>query len=246
MVNVKISRLCDWLLPSACILCGETSLFDNDADNDAMDLCTDCLNYLPANRTSCQRCAEPVQTETSSELTCGQCLRKTPRFDAATCAFRYAYPIDHLVRALKFHGRLAYGRVLGESLARHLQATRVAPWPEIIVPVPLAEPRFRERGFNQAIEIGSALERRLQIPLRADLVIRTRDTQEQLGLDSKARRKNVRKAFATLGKVEAKYIAIVDDVITTGSTMNELARTLKRAGVKRVEAWAVARTARPT
>ncbi|HYM35511.1 MAG TPA: ComF family protein, partial [Steroidobacteraceae bacterium] len=115
---------------------------------------------------------------------------------------------------------------------------------QLIIPVPLAVERFRDRGFNQAIEIGRIIEMRLGIPLRPDLITRTRNTREQTGLDSKARRKNVRGAFAISAKLPAKHIAILDDVITTGSTANELARLLRRAGAKHIAVWAVARTPR--
>jgi ComF family protein len=146
------------------------------------------------------------------------------------------------MRALKFHGRLSYGRVLGELFVNAIRAARHDAWPDLILPVPLADARFRERGFNQAIEIGKVLERRMRIPLRADIVVRTRNTLEQTGLDHRSRRRNLRKAFAISQPLAVKHIAILDDVITTGSTMNELARTLRRSGATRIEAWAVART----
>jgi ComF family protein len=109
------------------------------------------------------------------------------------------------------------------------------------VPVPLADQRFRERGFNQAIEIGRELELQLSIPLRCDVVARIRDTREQAGLDRKGRRKNVRNAFKVLRPMDAQRIAILDDVVTTGSTVNELARVLRKAGAEHIEVWAVAR-----
>jgi ComF family protein len=251
VVNVLLTQV-RRVFSVGCLLCGGSTGGDEASlRGSKADLCSACHDDLPKNFPCCDRCAEPL-TASSSALVCGRCLQKRPRFDTATCAFRYEYPVDHLVRALKFHGRMAYGRVLGELLAHDLQSRRAsasrseAPlsWPEMIVPVPLAERRFRERGFNQAIEIGNALEHSLGVPLRADVAIRTRDTLEQAGLDSKARRRNLRRAFELTRKFKAKHVAIVDDVVTTGSTANELARVLKRAGVARVEVWAVARTVR--
>jgi ComF family protein len=229
------------LFPATCVICGNSARPISDA---AFDLCSDCTNDLPENEHACILCAEPLPSSVPKDSVCGQCLRKPPRYHRAFCAYRYTYPIDHLLRAFKFHGRVAYGRVLGELLAGALKRTRVDGWPQLVVPVPLATQRFNERGFNQAIELGRVVEARLGIPLRADIVARVRSTREQTGLDRAARRKNLRGAFAVAPSFSAKHVAILDDVITTGSTMNELARVLRRAGAKRIEVWAVARTAR--
>ncbi|MFL6550839.1 MAG: ComF family protein [Povalibacter sp.] len=144
---------------------------------------------------------------------------------------------------MKYRNAVAYARVLGDLLATQI-AKRCNDLPDFIVPVPLADQRFRTRGYNQALEIGQRLERRLGIPMITDAATRTRETSEQAGLDQKARRRNIRGAFAIARKLTAANIAIVDDVITTGSTANELARVLKRAGAKRVQIWAVARAGR--
>lgn len=173
-------------------------------------------------------------------MLCGACLRRAPRFDAAFCAWRYTYPIDYMVRALKYHGALAHARVLGDLLAARLRARAAPCWPEMLLPVPLAPGRFRERGYNQAIEIGCWLERRLAIPMRTDVLVRTRETPEQAGLSRRERRQNLRGAFA-VRDLSALHVALIDDVITTGSTVNELARVLKQAGAAGVEVWAVAR-----
>jgi ComF family protein len=175
------------------------------------------------------------------QAVCGSCLRRAPRFDAAFCGWRYAYPVDHMVRAVKYHGAVAPARVLGELLAVSLRARPVTSWPEVLLPVPLAPRRFRQRGYNQAIELARWLERRLAIPLHTDVLVRVRETREQAGLPRSERRKNLRGAFAMHGPPPARHVALVDDVITTGSTVNELARILKAAGVRRVEVWAVAR-----
>jgi ComF family protein len=238
LVNTAFGFANRLFFPPICVMCGSS------AHSAPMDLCGDCANDLPLNKHACSICAEPLPASASSNSICGQCLQKRPKFHASFCAYRYAYPIDHLVRALKFHGRLPYGRVLGELLADALKKNCSGNWPQLIIPVPLAVERFRERGFNQAIEIARIVEMRLGIPLRPDLVTRTRATREQTGLDSKARRKNVRGAFAISEKLPAKHIAILDDVVTTGSTANELARILRRAGAKRIEVWAAARTMR--
>ena len=206
----------------------------------ARDLCAACEGDLPASDAACSVCAEPLAAA-GTDLRCGACLRRAPRFDAACCAFRYAYPVDHLIRALKYQGAIAQSRVLGNLLAAHISQVHRGPLPELLIPVPLAQGRFQSRGYNQAIELGKHLEKWLHISLRADLVVRTRETAEQAGLGQKERRRNIRGAFACSGRLPARHLAIVDDVITTGSTVNELARLLKREGAKRVEVWAVAR-----
>ncbi|MFL6620338.1 MAG: double zinc ribbon domain-containing protein [Povalibacter sp.] len=226
---------CIW--PPTCVLCGGSGRAP------ATDLCAECEADLPLNLPACAMCAEPLAGNSSVHLLCGECIRRKPKFDRATCAFRYAYPVDHLVRGLKYRNAVAYARVLGDLLATQI-AKRCNDLPDFIVPVPLADQRFRTRGYNQALEIGRRLERRLGIPMITDAATRTRETSEQAGLDQKARRRNIRGAFAIAGKFPAANIAIIDDVITTGSTANELARVLKRAGAKRVQIWAVARAGR--
>ena len=179
----------------------------------------------------------------SRQLRCGRCLRHPPRFDAAYCPFLYDYPLDHLIRGLKYHGRVAQGRLLGNLLAREIGSQRTAPLPQLLIPVPLAQRRFRQRGYNQAIELGRCIERQLGIPMRADVMERTRETLEQAGLARGARRRNIKNAFALLRLPSVPHVAIVDDVVTTGSTVNEMSRVLKRVGVERIEVWAVARAA---
>lgn len=167
-----------------------------------------------------------------------------PRFDACFAPYRYAYPLDFLIRALKYGGGIAHGRVLAELFASRLREAECDELPAALLPVPLGTARFIERGYNQAIELATHISRQLAIPLRTDLLIRTRETREQAGLDRKARRKNLRAAFALRQPLPVKHVAIVDDVVTTGSTANEIARVLKRAGASRVEVWAIARAGR--
>jgi ComF family protein len=226
------------LLPATCVLCG------GPGQAHAFDLCPDCAAELPVNKPACARCGEPLVGDIGSAPLCGACLRRKPYFHQSHCAFRYAYPVDELVRALKYQDAVVHGRVLGRLLAQSLAAKRTDPWPACVVPVPLAEERFRKRGFNQAIELGLAVEQQLCIPLRTDLVLRNRPTLEQVALSRKERRKNVRGAFSVCGQLPAAHVAILDDVVTTGSTANEVARMLRRAGAMRIEVWAIAHAGR--
>jgi ComF family protein len=172
---------------------------------------------------------------------CGECLRDPPPFCGSFVPYRYAYPLDHLVRGLKFRNELACGRVLGELFSRCLLA-RGESLPEAIIPVPLASRRYRERGYNQASELALAIRRATGVAVRTDVVVRQRETAEQAGLDRKARRKNVRGAFTVVAPLHARSIAILDDVVTTGSTARELAAVLREVGAQQVALWAIART----
>lgn len=230
-------RIARMLWPAQCVLCGQV-----DAAGQR-DLCTDCVKDLPSNETACVVCAEPLETAMQG-LTCGACLQRRPRFDVCIAPYVYAYPLDHMVRNLKYAGAVTHGRVLGELLATYVSAKGADEWPQALMPVPLAARRYRARGYNQAIVLAEFLHRRLSIPLHTDVLVRTRETLEQAGLDQRARRRNIRGAFSIVRAIPANHVAIIDDVVTTGSTANEVARVLKRAGVKRVDVWAVARASR--
>ncbi len=147
-----------------------------------------------------------------------------------------------MIPRLKYHAQLAIAPVLGECLAH---AVRHLPRPDRLVPMPLHARRIRERGFNHATEIARELANRLELPLDTTSCQRVRDTPPQMGLKHDARRRNVRGAFACPGDVRGQHIALVDDVMTTGTSLDELAATLKRAGAREVSCWVVARTLPP-
>lgn len=199
-----------------------------------------CEDDLPLNALACKTCAQPLASCSTELQRCGACLRRPPAFDASHIPFHYGYPIAQLIHDLKYRGRIACGRVLGELVARSVRS-RIDDLPGFIVPVPLAPGRYRERGYNQAIELGASLERTLGVPMRTDLAVRTRATREQAELNRKERRRNVRGAFSVERALPATHLAILDDVVTTGSTVNELAKVLRRAGAEKIEVWAVAR-----
>lgn len=151
-------------------------------------------------------------------------------------ACRYGFPVDGLVQAYKYGGRLAAGSALASLLSG-----RVLQRPDLIVPIPLTARRLRERGFNQALELARVLGQRLAIPVDAQLCVKTRDTAPQTRLPWKERRKNIRGAFVVEGDLSGRHIAVVDDVLTTGATLSELARNLKRAGAATVTGYVIAR-----
>lgn len=159
-----------------------------------------------------------------------------PHFDRVIAACRYAFPLDRLIQAYKYNGQL----VAGSALASLLDHRGLRP--DLLVPIPLAAQRLRERGFNQALELARLLGHRIGVPVNARLCIKTRDTAPQTRLPWKVRRKNIRGAFVVEGDVTGCHVGIVDDVLTTGATLSELARNLKRAGAAQVTGYVVART----
>lgn len=220
------------LLPSSCLLCGQPG-------SDNTDICPHCQDGLPWQKTSCATCAIPLP-DNASGLHCGRCIRKTPIQDAAFSPLRYEYPLAQLVQAFKFHGAQPAGRVLGELFAAALRFPDDRP--HALLPVPLHVTRERERGFNQASMLAHAISRRHGIAVLDNAIQRVRATSEQSGKSAVARRRNIRNAFALQANVLPAHIAIVDDVMTTGSTLTEIARLLRKAGVERIEFWTLART----
>lgn len=225
------------LYPPTCLLCGGAGEGDED-------LCPGCRQELPYNVHPCPRCAEPLPPAALPDQPCGACLRDPPPFDRCIAPLLYDhYQLQHLTLGLKFGGQLANARLLSRLLADHLMGELDGPLPERILPVPLHPRRLRERGFNQALELARPLAARLGIPLDLTTCVRLKATPPQKSLDRDARRKSLRGAFAVVGTPAFRHVALVDDVVTTGSTAAEIARVLKRAGVARVEVWAVAKTA---
>lgn len=214
--------------PRHCVLCATPS---HDRP-----LCAACDADLPRHSVPvCPVCALPAL----DGMVCGSCLRHPPAFGHTLAAFGYRFPIDHLLTAFKYAGDLALAEVLAEPLAR---CAAGHPKPDLLVPMPLHPTRLKERGFNQALEIARPLSRWLDIPLGADACRRTRDTPAQAGLQWKQRRSNMRGAFACDLDLTGKKVAVLDDVMTTGSTLDELSRVLLRCGAAEVSAWVVART----
>ena len=230
LVNGWAKKLQHWLYPPACVLCG-------GAVGEG-DLCSGCAAELPYNIGACSRCALPLPS--AAEL-CGACLQNPPAYDGAISLFRYAYPADHLILRLKFQAQLHLARALGELLAQHLQR-EIQTMPELIIPVPLHRTRLRERGFNQAVEIARPIARSLSIAVDYKSCERVRNTSVQSLLPAAERHKNIKGAFRVTRPITARHVAILDDVMTTGHTVQELAATLRKAGVERIDVWVVART----
>ena len=223
-------RTLDLLLPQPCRFCAETGA-------DGCACCRPCRADLPWLASCCAGCALPLTTD-AGDL-CGRCAADRS-FRRAFAAFRYEWPVDTLIKGLKYNGRLADGRLLGQLLASHLASLR-APRPEAIVPLPLHDRRLRRRGFNQAGEIARQLSFELGLPTIHDLLFRRRETAPQPGLSAAARRRNLQGVFACRLPRGPRHVALVDDVVTTTATVTAAAACLRRAGIERVDVWAVAR-----
>jgi ComF family protein len=223
----RAARLLAALLPRQCFLCAAPAAGEF--------LCPACHDSLPRLAAECcPVCALP----TPAAMVCGACLKKPPQFDATQAVFRYEFPVDRLVQALKYAHRIASADFLGRILVE--RGPQILP--HLILPVPLAPQRLAERGFNQAVEIARPLARCLALPLETRHLQRHIDTAPQAGLPWKERAKNIRHAFACGIDLTGKSILVIDDVMTTGATLNELAGTLKACGAARVENLVLART----
>lgn len=229
-VDAARDRLGRWLLPPRCLLCAQPGA-------DGHDLCEACAaELLTQAGPRCPRCALPLPAPAPA---CGICLRRPPPWQAAYAIGAYRFPLDRLLQRFKFHRDLACGRELARLL---IAAMREAEHPLAIVPVPLHRERLRERGFDQALELARPLARALALPLQAKLLVRSRATEAQSTLDARSRRRNVRGAFALRASAELPaHVALLDDVLTTGATLGECTRILRRAGVQRVDVWVAAR-----
>jgi len=223
------------LLPQCCFVCGAGA-------GDAL-LCRSCHARLPYWRRS-HACPVCAQATPGGEI-CGQCLREPPAYDRVEALFEYAFPVDRMVQALKYRHRLALIRCFAQELAQWCATAEMARQAEVIVPVPMHAARLGARGFNQAAELARALKRTVKLPLLLDQIVKEQATPPQEGLSRRVRRKNVRGTFRCRRSFAGESVLIVDDVMTTGATLDSLADELKRHGARRVAALVLARTSLP-
>ncbi|MEW8505951.1 MAG: ComF family protein [Candidatus Thiodiazotropha sp.] len=233
MVYNWINYIQSLLYPRDCLLCGAGGDFEHH-------FCPHCLNSLPYNLHACPCCALPLPTHVASSQHCGRCVAHPPDYTETIAAMTYQPPVNRLIGMLKFHNRLHLAEPLAKFLIERLGEGIERP--DLLIPVPLHPLRLRQRGFNQSAEIARVLARRYRLPQDWRLCRRVKHTPAQAELKREARRKNLRRAFEVCADVRGAHLVVVDDVITTGATVTELCRVLKRAGAKRIDVWAVART----
>ncbi|MFK7815045.1 MAG: double zinc ribbon domain-containing protein [Gammaproteobacteria bacterium] len=224
------------IYPKVCLHC-------NDTGHNGMDICERCFQNLPWVEYACQRCALPLPNSNSS--TCGACMNRDLYFDAASAPFQFDGFIRDAIYQFKFNQKLNQGKLLAQLLLQHIEGMQLET-PELIIPVPLHKKRMRQRGYNQALEVARIVGKEYGIKLNYDSVYRNRDTSLQMELPAKQRYKNVKGAFSTKESttvLKNKHVCIIDDVMTTGNTVNEVAKCLRKAGAGRVDVWCVARVA---
>lgn len=232
----------DWLLPRHCLMCGGRSGEEN--------VCPPCRADLPRQVDVCNLCALALEGESGG--TCGRCLSRPPPWDHVLAALDYSFPVDVLVQRFKFSRNLACGEVLGQALARAVRdagpgSTGGYDPPQRIVPVPLHRRRLAKRSFNQAGVVAQFVSRQTGIPVDSRLLSRVRMTHAQSGLDARSRRRNTRGAFhaRAMRAADIRHAVLLDDVMTTGATLEACTRELKRVGIGRVTLWVVARAPPP-
>lgn len=219
-------NLIQHVLPEACLLCAGIAT--------ERSLCSACYQSLPwLSAERCPQCALPVP----GGAICGACRRDAPRYARSSAAFAYAWPLAALIQQYKYAGNLALATLLAEAML-----DRLGEKADLIIPMPLTLARLRSRGFNQALELARVVSRRTGIPLAPHACRRVRDGTPQALLPWSERARNVRGAFVCDANLAGKRVAVIDDVMTTGATLNELARNLLRAGALEVCGWMVART----
>lgn len=225
-------QLVDVLAPQDCFVCG--------AESAGEAVCEVCASELPRRPPSaCPCCALPGL----GGERCAACARERPDYDATLALYDFVFPVDAMVHALKYRHRLSMAHFLGGELAA--RAADFGGEVDLVIPMPLHPRRLAERGFNQAVELARPLARARGLPIGLAVVRKTRDIPAQAGLDREARLRNPRGVFECDVSLAGQRVIVVDDVMTTGATLGELARTLKRQGASWVGNLVVARTPVP-
>ncbi len=224
---LNIAPLRTYLFKQNCTLCDAPT-------NSEFSLCTACVQDLPlAPRPSCPQCGLSTQGDV-----CGKCLKQQPYFDATHALFTYNYPVDALLQHYKYNNALYLSQTFAQLLSAKMQDTEI----DIIIAMPLHPSRIKERGFNQSLELAKIIAKQHDIVLDSISCNRIKNTPPQASLPLKNRLKNMQGAFACNNTFSGKHIALIDDVMTTGSSLNELAKTIKKAGARKVSCYVLART----
>lgn len=246
------------LIPNSdCLLCRANFSQSRFSHNSSVNrkqtvsklLCQHCHALLPELQTGCFVCAMPLLIDTlTKKSVCGACLKDSPHFSQTIAAFHYEAPVNNFITQLKFNAQRHYVALLADYLVRRVEQhyqnmalpAQNMKLPDLIIPVPLHVKKIRQRGFNQAQLIAQYLSKQLNIPCHNNIAHRIRNTRAQSSLDAKARQRNLKGAFQ-VSDLHQQSIALVDDVVTTGTTVNELSIELIKSGASRVDVWSLAR-----
>ncbi len=224
-----INQLFDYILPEKCALCHKKT---------PSGFCQDCQTLLPWKHCFCPVCS----TERPVSRVCGQCQNTPPHYFLSAIPFNYCAPISDQIHQLKYQNQIHFAVPLAKMFYQWLSQNDI-PLPNLIVPIPLHRHRINQRGFNQALEISRVLSKLLGVPFNRSMLSRCIDTSSQTGLSEKLRTTNVKQAFNVNTKTHYDHIALVDDVVTSGSTVNEAAKSLLMSGAaSKISVWAITKT----
>lgn len=239
--RLLLGALLDIVFPPRCHCCRSA------APSGAIHICSDCLDTIePVASPLCPVCGAPFRTDGGIDHACSTCAQDRPPFAAARAPFVYDGPIRQMIHHFKYDRKLALRRPLARLMARDLAAFVAGAAPDLVIPVPLHPKRLRQRGYNQAVLLGEAVARQWRIPFCRTNLRRIRWTEPQIELSAAERLHNVRGAFAVADPsgVRGRKVLLIDDVYTTGATVMECSRTLRRAGATAVFVATVARAVR--
>lgn len=229
--TLNFSSFSHLIFKQNCVMCAASTKSE-------LCLCKECIDSLPlAPNPSCPQCGLNTQGET-----CGNCLKHAPHYDATQALLSYGFPADAILQHYKYSNALYLSETFGYLLSDNILNANC----DVIIPMPLHITRQQSRGFNQSLEVAKVVAQQLNIPLDSASCSRIKNTVPQASLPLKERLKNMHGAFQIKSDIasdtiKGKRIAIIDDVMTTGSSLNELAKTLKKAGAMHVECWVIAR-----
>ena len=225
---LTVGAVLNALVPERCPVCAVRA---------NRGFCADCRQLLPWIMTGCEICG----AELPEVGVCGDCQARRPHYDHAVIPFKYRAPVAEQIQTLKYHRQLRHADTLGAMICGRVWKES-CPMPDVLIPVPLHPRRLRQRGFNQALEIARRIGGELGVEVRHSSLARIKNTVSQTGLGERQRRRNVKGAFHAAAAIRHAHVALVDDVVTSGSTADAAARALKRAGVETVSVWAAAKT----
>lgn len=225
-----------FLILHSCLLCGDDTARLN------RDLCQGCEADLPWIDSQCKICGLPLP-ETADQLHCGECLANHPPYTLSITPLLYQAPLNRFINRFKHHNGLIQGKLMAQLLAQEIRDDYLdKALPEVIIPVPLYWRRFLWRGYNQSHELAKYLSKELSLPCDHRLLKRQRYTPSQQGLSREQRLRNLKGAFQVAREIPYQRIALLDDVVTTGSTASEISRLLLKNGATEIHLWALART----
>jgi ComF family protein len=224
--SLTINHLLAYLFKQNCTLCAAPT-------NSELSLCQDCIKDLvPAPHPSCPQCGLSTQGDI-----CGKCIKQRPHYDATHALFTYSYPADAMLQHYKYNNALYLCQTFAQLLIDKIQDNDI----DVIIAMPLHPSRIKERGFNQSLEVAKIIAKQCNISLDHTSCSRIKNTPPQASLPLKSRLKNMKNAFQCSQSFIGQHVVLIDDVMTTGSSLNELAKIIKKAGARKISCYVLAR-----